>query len=49
VRINADGQLGTGNAPSGRGPMKATVKRLEAELKRQQHQIDRLRERVKRG
>ena len=49
VVINSSGRLGTAPAPASATSLAATVEDLTAELKRQQHQIERLRERVKGG
>jgi hypothetical protein len=47
VLISPNGKLGTAPVRSGAKPLAATVTRLSAELRRQQRQLERLRERVK--
>jgi hypothetical protein len=50
VLVGPNGKLGTAPARSDIAtPLASTIRRLESELRRQQRQIDRLRERVRGG
>jgi hypothetical protein len=50
VLVSPNGKLGTAPARSDVAtPLASTIRRLESELRRQQRQIDRLRERVRGG
>jgi hypothetical protein len=53
VLVNANGQLGTATAASAKSsaakPLSATVARLVGTVERQQRQIDRLRQEMRRG